>query len=225
MGATDDRLAALGELMSAGRSPREALASMERVGGGAGNWARQLSGTAHAAGLGAALAQHSGTLSPAAAAGYTFHSHSAGGHSATRAPAGVLLTGVRPERVSFWATDNRPTGTRRVRPPGDVRLTDIRPSPTDLRAKDIRLTRVPLWAAATDIRLARMRLIRVDLRVGLKNHSNRAVKDYSTGALGIIQKIIQNHSKTTWIPGVSNISGESGNPRSIFESYSSPPEL
>ncbi len=58
MGATDERLAALGELMSAGQSPREALASMERVGGGAGAWARQISGTAHAGGLGAALAQH-----------------------------------------------------------------------------------------------------------------------------------------------------------------------
>ncbi len=57
MRATDERLAALGELLAAGQTQAQALASLERVGGGAGVWARQLAATAQAGGLGAALAQ------------------------------------------------------------------------------------------------------------------------------------------------------------------------
>ena len=53
-----ERLEALAALLAAGRSPKDALGTLERVGGGAAVWSRQIAQTAAPRGLGPALAQH-----------------------------------------------------------------------------------------------------------------------------------------------------------------------
>ncbi len=60
---SEERLAAVADMLGAGLSPSRALAAVERAGGAAGGWARGLAAAERAGGLGAALARQ-GELQP-----------------------------------------------------------------------------------------------------------------------------------------------------------------